>query len=418
MADKVVAPQGGAFLLRWTTDAYVEMVNRFQIYQLDDTAPDKFEEHKGKPPRQADKGKPQMPTKGKVTAVLTITKDGAKNGYRDNVPKPQSEERWDPAKQKFFHEYTFFFKARFVGEYVFTVEYTAEANQGMKLETPPPIVKEVQVVAAEKPNQRRQDLLDLIDKWFPSSVMAAPKVPPGETQDILAKGGWSTVSDNTWVIPERHPAGPIETLPKEGQAAWTQSGASVAAKGLGQISAAKKSYNKYALPGRQAAYDALPAGEKAGHARPIEIPIDTSCISVMQELMKMWGKQFLPDVGTMTKPDPAFYVVATDEYAKASPTQPKPGDILYLGKESSRGYFQHVCILVSISSELWVTADGGGGGVPEQTATVNNKPISKSSAPVVPMFASVTDNKNKALNGWVDLDRVPNDKYNPDGSRK
>jgi hypothetical protein len=141
----------------------------------------------------------------------------------------------------------------------------------------------------------------------------------------------------------------------------------------------------------------------------------------MGQLVSLWGQQFHADLNTMVKPDPSFYVMAVDEFAKKEPQLPKPGDILFLGKENPRNEFQHTCILVSRSTDVWVTADGGGGGLPDQTARVVNKTLSLTSAkkpPQVPAFISVTDGKVKALHGWVNLDLVPNDKYNPDGSRK
>ncbi|MEZ4359440.1 MAG: hypothetical protein R3B48_04610 [Kofleriaceae bacterium] len=408
---KVIAPVGSHFLLTWTTDAYVEMVNRFHLIDGTD------KEFPGRPPRS-------KINKGKITAVLTITKDGKPDGYRTTLSAPNHAERFG-AGAKFFHEYSFIFKARKPGDYVFSVAFTAEPAPGKNppaITAPPPILKEVTVTPEEPVNDRRKDMLALIDKWFPSSVYASPKIPPGETQDILARGGWDKTSPRSWTIPERYPPGPIETLPKQGLAQWVQTGAVIAAQGEGQRSAAKASYNRNVLPGRQAAWAALSDEEKKSHPRPLSIPIDTSCLSVMGQLVSMWGGQFKADLNTMLKADPAFYVKAIDEFAKPTPTLPKPGDILYLSKEKNRGEFQHVCILVSRSTELWVTADGGGGGLPEQTATVNDKPLSwttaKPGSPSVPMFVSVTDGKAKALHGWVDLDRVPNDKYNADGSRK
>jgi hypothetical protein len=407
---KVTAPIGSHFLLTWTTDAYVEMFNRFHLIDGTD---------KDIPGRKARNGT----VKAKITALLTITKDGKDDGYRTTLTGPSHAERLGPGG-KFVHDYTFIFLARKTGDYIFSITFTAEAADG-KSPPPPapaPITKEVTVTPEEPVNDRRQDMLDLIDKWFPSAVYGGPKIPPGETQDILARGGWDKTTTKVWTIPDRYPAGPTEILPKQGLAQWTQADKVITASGEGQRSAAKRSYNDNVLPGRQAAFDALSDEDKKGHVRPASIPVDTSCISVMGQLVSMWGNQFKADLNTMVNADPAYYVKAKDEFAKAAPELPKPGDILYLGKENNRGEFQHVCILVSRSSELWVTADGGGGGLPEQTATVNDKPLSWTTAspgsPAVPMFVSVTDGKKKALHGWVDLDKVPNDKYNADGSRK
>ena len=212
---------------------------------------------------------------------------------------------------------------------------------------------------------------------------------------------------------------PEETIPKTGNGEWEQKGLTITAKGQGNLSAAQSSFNKNILPKRQAEFDALPADQKKGKARPTAIPITTSCNDVMSKIVGFWGSSKQMNVQTMVDADPAFYVKAPDAFAKSPPVLPKPGDIIYLVKEKSRGEFQHVCLLVSQSDDVWVTADGGGGALPDQTATVNNKPLSfTSNQPVVPMFASVTDGKTKAVHGWVDIDKLANPKYNADGSRK
>lgn len=414
MADPILAPIGSHFLLRWTTDANVEMVNSFQ------TIEGGFVDYPGRKPKSA--------SKGKVKAVLTITKDGKPDGYRVDVPKPQDKEILTPA-MKFAHEYTFLFVARREGEYVFTVTYSAEpldVKNPPKIEPPPPLTKTVKVVPEEPVNQRRQDLLDLIEKWFPSSVLGEQTIPAGEHQDILAMSGYDKTSPKSWTIPQHVPAGSgsAETLPMAGQAQWTQSGYSITALGEGQTSAAKKSYNKNVLPARQAEWDRATPAERGGTGRPAEIPIDTSCINVMSNLIRMWSNgEFIANLTTMTTADPTYYVKAEDEYGKKTPVPPKPGDILFLVKEDNRGFFQHTCILVSRSTELWRTADGGGGSLPEQTADWHDKPMALTSASKthptrVPMVESPTDGKSKALHGWVNIDEVPNSKYNKDGSRK
>jgi hypothetical protein len=410
MADPITAPIDSHFLLRWTTDANVEMVNSFQIF--DGT----FEDHPGRKPRST--------SKGKVKAVLTITKDGQPDGYRKGVPKPDDTEILMPT-MKFVHEYTFIFVARKEGAYVFTITFTAEPldrKNPPKIEPPPPLTKEVKVVPAVPVNRRRQDMLELIEKWFPSSVLGTQKVPPGSNQDILAMSGYDNKTPKTWTVPAHIPAGgTCETLVMTGKSKWTQSGYNISALGEGQTSAAKKSYNASVLPIRQAEWAKADPATRGD--RPIKIPIDTSCINVMAHLVRMWSNgEFTCNLNTMTTANPAFYVKAADEYAKASPNEPKPGDIIFLVKDENRGFFQHTCILVSRSTELWRTADGGGGTLPDQTADWHDKPVgwtvARSGFPRVPMFQSPTDGQIKALHGWVDIDRVPNSKYNPDGSLK
>lgn len=425
MADKITAPVGSHFMLQWTTDAYVEMVNRFHVR---DKGVERVEESPGRPPKKGNEVKGKfvpVPLKGKVTADLKITKDGQPSGFKDKKLQAEHTEILKKPEFIFQHLYSFVFVARAEGEYVFTVEYAFEPspNKSSLTSAPPTLTQEVKVVPAEPLNDRRKDMLALIDKWLPSSVFS-PRAPGGESQDILARCGWDSTSTKVWSMPA-----PEETLPMEGSEKWTQSGVTITALGEGQRSSAKRSYNDHVLPKRQAAYDAkwppLPPGTAATDGRPPRpagIAITTSCISVMSELVKLWGNQFSADLNTMVNADPSHYVVANEEFKKSSPQLPKPGDILYLGKEENRGEFQHTCILVSASSQLWVTADGGGGALPDQTATVVNKPLSWTKAkpghPAVPMFESVTDGKIKALHGWVDIDKVPNDKYNADGSRK
>lgn len=408
--EKVTAPIGSHFLLRWTTDAYVNATNSFHL--IDGTT----KEFPGRPPKKGI-------SKGDVKVSLSIMKSSKEDvtimkedGFRVNMPKPSVEERMKltPAAV-FYHEYTFIFRAKEKAVYQFTVDIP-----DAKPPHPKQIVKEVTVVDAEPLNDRRKDMLDLFDKWLPSSVMGAQTIPPGETKDILAKSDWDQTSDKSWTMPPPIPHGTIETLPMVAPQQWTQSGLAISAKGEGQISAAKASFNNFVLPARQAAWDALGDDDKKKSLRPVDIKITTSCISVMAKFVELWGNQFTADLNTMVNADPTFYIKAIDEFAKKDPRLPKPGDILYLVKEHNRGFFQHVCILVSRSSEVWVTADGGGGALPDQTAAVVDKPVSFSSGspPAVPLLASVTDGNNKALHGWVDIDLVPNDKYNQDGSRK
>lgn len=393
------APIGSHFRLVWTTDAYVNCTNEFEI--IDNST----KQFPGRPPKK------KAAVKGTVTCHLSIVKDGEKNGYRPDMPPPQDREIF--VNLKYRHEYSFIFVARHKGVHSFKVEF---AGIDPPIE---PITKEIEVIDAEPLNDKRADLLALIDKWLPSSVLGQnppKKVPPGETEDIMEKSGWGKKPD-TWTMPL-----PAETIPLVANADWKQSGATITGNGMGQTSAAKRSYNDHILPKRRAAWDALPPDEQKKTPRPGAIPVATSCNDVMGQLInKMWGSTVQIDVSTMVNADPAYYVKAVDEYAKASPNLPKPGDILFFGLEKSRGEFQHDCILISRSDDVWLTADGGDGGLPDQSATINNKPLSWTDVknpPQVPMFVSPTDGKKKALHGWVDLDRLPNPKYNADGSRK
>ena len=68
------------------------------------------------PGRKPKKGKPPVDTK----VILSIVKDGKKDGFRVDVPKPADRERL--AGGKFVHDYVFIFRARKVGVYELTVD--------------------------------------------------------------------------------------------------------------------------------------------------------------------------------------------------------------------------------------------------------------------------------------------------------
>src|SRR5262245_31175625 len=44
--------------------------------------------------------------------------------------------------------------------------------------------------ATEELSAKRQSMLELIDKWMPTSLND-PRVPEGETQDLMARAGWT-----------------------------------------------------------------------------------------------------------------------------------------------------------------------------------------------------------------------------------
>lgn len=394
----IKAPLGSHFQVVWTTESHVTGTNVFEI--IDGT-------ERSFPGRAAKKGL----VKGPVTCHLSIVKDGKKDGYRADMRAPESREIF--VNLKIRYEYKFIFVARHKGIHNFTIEFAGV--------DPPvaPITKEIEVIDVEPLNDKRKDLLALIDKWFPSSVLGQnppKKVPPGETEDIMEKSGWGKKSQ-TWTMPL-----PAETIPMVANGDWKQSGATIDGNGLGQVGGAQRSYNDNILPRRQAAWEQLSDAEKKTHPKPGKIEPATSCNDVMGQIVNtLWGCAEKIDVNTMVHPNPLYYVKAIEEYAKPNPTPPKPGDILFLCKEHSRGEFQHDCILIAASDDIWFTADGGDGGLPDQSATLNNKALSMTSAktpPQVPMFVSPTDGKKKALNGWVNLDNVPHPNYNADGSRK
>lgn len=190
----------------------------------------------------------------------------------------------------------------------------------------------------------RQNMLDLINKWMPTSL-SQPRVPPGETQDLMAIAGWT--------------------------------------KARGRRSKQEKDAGK----------------------RPV-----TSCGDILCAMLKLWKSNFIGaflirDVDSKGRPPGAkgrgFYVEADGVRV------PKPGDIIVLrdgvGKGSA-GSVGHVGILVEAGETVWRTADGGGGMLPDQTARVTERTVRFQNG--IPILKSPTDNKEKQLDGWVDLDRL------------
>lgn len=191
---------------------------------------------------------------------------------------------------------------------------------------------------------KRQSMLDLIDKWMPTSLNN-PRVPEGETQDLMARAGWT--------------------------------------KARGQQS----------------------KQEKDGGGHPV-----TSCGDILAAMLRLWGSNF---VG-------AFMIRDQDAkgrspgakglgyYVEADGSQsPQPGDIIVLRNgvgKASAGSVGHVGILVEAGEAEWRTADGGGGALPDQTASVTTRTVRFEND--IPVLKSPTDLKEKQLDGWVDLDKL------------
>ena len=191
---------------------------------------------------------------------------------------------------------------------------------------------------------KRQSMLDLIDKWMPTSLNN-PLVPEGETLDLMARAGWT--------------------------------------KARGQQS----------------------KQEKDGGGHPV-----TSCGDILAAMLRLWGSNF---VG-------AFMIRDQDAkgrtpgakglgyYVEADGTQsPQPGDIIVLRNgvgKASAGSVGHVGILVEAGEAEWRTADGGGGALPDQTASVTTRTVRFEND--IPILKSPTDLKEKQLDGWVDLDKL------------
>ena len=193
-------------------------------------------------------------------------------------------------------------------------------------------------------NAKRQAMLDLIDKWMPTSLNN-PRVPQGETQDLLATAGWT--------------------------------------KARGQES----------------------KQEKDAGGDPV-----TSCGDILAAMLRLWKSNF---VGAFAIRDQdakghAPGAKGLGYYVEADGVKtPQPGDIIVLRNgvgQGSTGSVGHVGILVEAGETEWRTADGGGGALPDQTASVTTRTLRFENS--IPILKSPTDLKEKQLDGWVDLDTL------------
>jgi hypothetical protein len=190
----------------------------------------------------------------------------------------------------------------------------------------------------------RQNMLDLINKWMPTSLNS-PMIPDGETQDLLAKAGWT--------------------------------------KAIGQANKkVKDDGGKFA----------------------------TSCGDVLKALLTLWKSNFVGAFNirdsNATGRGPGAKQLGY--YVEADGVQsPQPGDIIVLRNgvgKASAGIVGHVGILVEAGETEWRTADGGGGALPDQTASVTTRTVRFENN--ISILRSPTDLKEKQLDGWVDLGKL------------
>ena len=193
-------------------------------------------------------------------------------------------------------------------------------------------------------SEGRQNMLDLIDKWMPTSLLQ-PRIPAEETQDLMAAAGWS--------------------------------------KARGALSKKEK--------------------DDGGH------PV-TSCGDILSAMLRLWKSNFVGAFGIrdLDSKGKAPGAKGRGYYVEADGVQsPKPGDIIVLRNgfgRGSAGSVGHVGILVDASATVWQTADGGGGALPDQTASVTRRTVRFENA--IAILKSPTDGKEKQLDGWVDLDKL------------
>lgn len=190
----------------------------------------------------------------------------------------------------------------------------------------------------------RRNMLGLINKWMPTSLLN-PRIPDGETEDLMAKAGWTKAQ------------------------------------------------------GVQSKKD-----KDAGKA------VTTSCGDILRAMLRLWKSNFVGAfmIRDMDANGKSPGAKGRGYYIEADGVQtPKPGDVIVLRNgvgPSSVGSVGHVGILVKVSSTDWYTADGGGGALPDQTASVTKRTLTLENG--IPILTSVTDGKRKQLDGWVDLDRL------------
>jgi len=207
----------------------------------------------------------------------------------------------------------------------------------------------------------RKEMLALIEKWMPTSLLNprvdGKSVNPG--QDLMAKAGW------------------YKTTGDEGKRVKDQGG------------------------------------------HPV-----TSCGDILRAMLELWRSNFVGSFylrdevyekknGIKTKMPGAKargYYVEADKVEGGIDGEhgPKPGDIIHLrdgvGKNSI-GTIGHVGILVEFGKDEWRTADGGGGELPDQTASVTPRKVLRLENNI-PVLRSPTDAREKLLDGWIDLDRL------------
>ena len=197
----------------------------------------------------------------------------------------------------------------------------------------------------------RQSMLDLINKWMPTSLLN-PMIPDGETEDLMAKAGWTKA---------------IGQSSKK-----VKDGGGHPATSCGDILSALLRLWGSTFVGAFNIRDTDATGHGPG-AKKLGYYVEADQLVMEGDVVK----------------------------------SPKPGDIIVLRNgvgPSSAGSAGHVGILVEASKTKWRTADGGGGQLPDQTAKVTDRDVRWVND--IPILKSPTDLKEKQLDGWVDLDKL------------
>ena len=420
MPDKQISvPVGSRFMLSWSIDNRVKVTTVIK--------------KNGQPVEIVDRNTSKfIKTEGKVT--VDVTKDGTDCDFPAEKIDAKDEMKYVGTKPVTFRRFTAVVEPAQTGAYV----YTISSSDGTVLN------EQVDVTAKAPVNDKRQAMLDLIEKWMPTSIKN-PKLaagPNGNQTDLMTLANWS---------------------PAQGEASFRVQQANEKIKADWQAAKQKHDADPSAPdPGP------MPTAFNGGLT-----PLVTSCGSVLGAMLKLWGCDFDGD-GRMSVrefgislDDPVrktkgartlgYYVDALEAFSTDPPVLPKPGDVLVLrdgkleigndGRVKTNPPYRksaglaHVCIIVSVSEDMWVTANGGGGKLPDQAAGKADTQIAwtKPDSGGLPAawppatkalyydgphpngivcVGSVTDNQLKMVDGWVDLDKIPNPGFNADGSKK
>ena len=220
---------------------------------------------------------------------------------------------------------------------------------------PPSTATATATATAGQLSAGRQNMLDLIDKWMPTSLLQ-PRIPAGEKRDLLAEAGWTKAT-----------------------------------------------------------------GVKYKAEKDAGLGTTTSCGDVLSAMLRLWKSNF---VGAFAMRDVVYvmengkkvkkpgakelgYYVEADKVDVRGDQGPKPGDILVFRNgvgSGTAGTLGHTGILYKITPDVWYTADGGGGLLPDQTVALTPRTVEWIND--IPILKSPTDIRKKQLDGWVDLDRL------------
>ncbi len=381
MADpdsKLTVSVGTRFLLSWSADIKAHVTNVFDL--VDGTTKSIVGNKPGKnvAPRPVD-------------IKLHITKDGEPYGFRVGVKDPVFRPNVAWTKNVFTSQ----FVAREEGVLLFTVELPNGAT----------LTKEVTITPGAVRTAKRDYMLDLINRWMPTSVLL-PRPPKVTNKEELARAGW--------------PADRVPDLMELSN--WTKAQVKTQqdrkAAGGGTVTSCGDVLAKMLM-----LWGCDWEGDGTMKTRAFGIRDDGSEKYVDEKDGKtkerlVPGK---PPLGAVTL---GRYQSATEAYAQDPPILPTPGDLVVLrdGNTTKATGVGHVGLIVSVSDEHWYTGDGGGGRLDagEQSAEAGARLVVYTTPDAthkkgIPILRSVTDGLEKLVDGWVILDKIPNPLFDADG---